>query len=55
MIEKRFFLSNLLEIHFGFAFAIFQNSKRALSVQNNPKKTEKNRCFQIFLSIWDIL
>ena len=40
---------------FSFTFAISQNSKRALFVQNNPQKTEKNRCFQIFSSIWDIL
>ena len=45
MIEKRFFLSNLLKIHFSFTFAISQNSKRALFVQNNPQKTEKNRCY----------
>ena len=41
MIEKRFFLSNLLKTHFSFTFAISQNSKRALFVQNNPQKTEK--------------
>ena len=55
MIEKRFFLSNLLKTHFSFTFAISQNSKRAPFVQNNPQKTEKNKCFQIFPSIWDIL
>ena len=55
MIEKRFFLSNLLKTHFSFTFAISQNSIRALLVQNNPQKSEKNRCFQIFSSIWDIL
>ena len=53
--EKRFFLSNLLKTQFSFTFAISQNSKRALFVQNNLPKTEKNRCFQIFSSIWDML
>ena len=46
MIEKRFFLSNLLKTHFSFTFAISQNSKRALSVQNNPKKLKKIDVFK---------
>ena len=46
MIEKRFFLSNLLKTHHSFTFAISQNSKRALFVQNNPQKTEKIDVFK---------
>ena len=47
VIEKRFFLSNLLKTDFSFTFAISQNSKRALFVKNNPQKTEKIDVFKI--------
>ena len=46
MIEKRFFLLNLLKTHFSFTFAISEDSKRALFVQNNPPKTEKIDVFK---------
>ena len=46
MIEKRFFLSNLLKTHFSFTFASSQNSKRAFFVQNNPQKTEEIDVFK---------
>ena len=43
---KTFFLSNLIKTHFSFTFAISQDSKRALFVQNNPQKTEKIDVFK---------
>ena len=46
MTEKRFFLPNLLKTHFSFTFAISQNSKRALFVQNHPPKTEEIDVFK---------
>ena len=51
MIEKRFFLLNLLKTHFSFTFAISEDSKRALFVQNNPPKTEKIDVFNILVDM----